>query len=70
MIAFYQINTIALKIFLDRNPWLQAALGTLGEEDAQSRGLNIKELRAQHIEESLDREAEETHCVISCRSQN
>ena len=59
MVTFYQINTIALESFLDRNPWLQAALHTLNEEDAQSRGLSIKEFRAQRIEESLAREAEE-----------
>lgn len=59
MVTFYQINTIALESFLDRNPWLQAALDTLNEEDAQSRGLSIKEFRAQRIEESLAREAEE-----------
>lgn len=36
MIASYQINAIAFKSFLDRNPWLQATLGALGEEVAQA----------------------------------
>lgn len=55
MVTFYQVNTIALESFLDRNPWLQA----LDEKDAHSRSLNIQEFRAQCIEESLAREAEE-----------
>lgn len=57
--TFYQINTVALESFLDRNPWLQAALDTLDEKDAKSKNLNIEEFRAQCIEESLAREAEE-----------
>lgn len=59
VVTFYQVNTIALESFLDRNPWLQAALETLDEKDAHSRSLNIQEFRAQCIEESLAREAEE-----------
>lgn len=59
MVTLDQINAIALNAFLDRNPWLQAALGALTDNDAKSRGLNIKEYRMQRIEESIAREAEE-----------
>ena len=47
MVTFHQVNTIALECFLDRNPWLQAALDTLDEKDAHSQSLNIQEFRAQ-----------------------
>ena len=59
MVTFEQINAVALNTFLNRNPWLQAALEELTDNDARSKGLNLKEYRTQCIEESIAREAEE-----------
>jgi len=54
-----QVNSLALKVFLDSNPWLQAALSASSGEEAKILGIGIEEYRGLRIEESLSKDSED-----------
>ena len=59
MVTTDQVNSLALKVFLNSNPWLQAALSALSESEADILGIGIEAYREQRLEEALSKEAED-----------
>lgn len=63
MLTTDDVYELATKIYLDKNPWLQASIGTLDPEEAAALGSTVEQQREQVIRRALEAAAAECNLL-------